>query len=141
MKKLSREKESRFDVREDPLFYDEQTKILGSPGYRNMAGKSGLGYIESAAEEARFEGQCLRWIFTGKFITHNPIYLSVFFFFGLLFGVLPLAVIVDNFFSTGTLQSLFFLIPVLPYTAGGLALLVNVWRSISNPHGFSITGD
>ncbi|MGC1378868.1 MAG: hypothetical protein WA821_21735 [Anaerolineales bacterium] len=39
MKKLSDEEEF--------MFYDERAKLLGSPGYRNMLGKSGLGYIES----------------------------------------------------------------------------------------------
>jgi len=144
MKKLSDEEEFIYDVREDFMFYDERAKLLGSPGYRNMLGKSGLGYIESVAEEARFEGQCIRWIFTGRFLTHNPLYLIVLFFAGILFGVAPLLLIAASFIYTGyagNLLGAILLVPLAPYIAAGFAILFNVWRSVSKPDGFSITGD
>ena len=141
MKKLSDEEDFIFDVREDFQFYDEWTKTMGAPGYRNMLGKSGLGYIESVAEEARFEGQCVRWIFTGQFLTHNPIYLIVLFLWGMLFGVIPLLLIAASFIYTSNLFGAILLVPLAPYIAAGLAILLNVWRSISDPDGFSVTGD
>lgn len=141
MKKLSDEADFIFDVRDDFLFYPERTRIIGSAGYRILPGKSGLGYIESVAEEARFEGQCVRWIFTGKFLTHNPIYLLMMAFCGLSMGAFPLLFVLMSILASGRLLSLIVLLPIAPYVAAGIAILINVWRSINQPDGDSITGD
>ncbi len=130
-----------LDVRTDFGFYPETvTTLIGWPGYRNLPGKSGLTYLETTAENGHFEGSMLRWLWDRKIITHNPLYLSVFFLFGLLTGGLPslfalLGLLAGN--STGLgLLLLGSPIPVL-----GLALLRNVWDSLTRPTEVSLLGD
>ena len=142
MRKLSDEPDFVFDVREDFRFYERKTKLLvGWPGYRNLPGKSGLGYIETYAEEARMESLFTIWLFTGKFRTHNPIYLVVLFILGIIMGGIPFWLIVDNLLQTGTLQMAMTLLCATPYIAAGLAILINILLSVFDPSGESITGD
>jgi hypothetical protein len=68
----------------------------------------------------------------------------VLFFAGILFGVAPLLLIAASFIYTGyagNLLGAILLVPLAPYIAAGFAILFNVWRSVSKPDGFSITGD
>src|SRR5262245_29273545 len=78
--------------------------LIGWPGYRTSQNKSGLGYVETAAELAHMEGLMLRWLITGKFISHNPIYLFMMFFFALFIGAMPLVFIVAEILSSDDLR-------------------------------------
>jgi hypothetical protein len=135
------ETEFLFDARTDFGFYPETTTtLLGWPGYRNLPGKSGLTYLETTAEEAHFEGSMLRWLWDRKIITHNPIYLGVFFIFGMLTGGLP------SFFAllgllAGNSTGLGLLLLGSPIPVLGLALLRNVWDSLTRPTEISLLGD
>jgi NADH:ubiquinone oxidoreductase subunit K len=115
--------------------------LLGWPGYRTQPSKSGLGYLESAAEEAHMEGLFLRWLFTGKFRTRNPIYLLSLTAFGMLTGGIPIILTIIALASIGNLFSLFPLVISAPYSLVGIAILVNVFLSVFTPNGKSITGD
>jgi hypothetical protein len=117
--------------------------LLGWPGYRAQPSKSGLGYLESAAEEAHMEGLFLRWLFTGKLRTRNPIYLLSLTVFGMLTGGIPVILTLMAFASTRYLFGLFSLIISAPYSLVGIAVLVNVFLSVFTftPNGKNITGD
>src|SRR5258706_5783972 len=85
--------------------YDDNVKYLvGWPGYRTANNKSGLGYLETQTELAHMQGLMLRWLITGKFISHNPIYLFMMFIFALFIGVLPLVFIMADIFNSGDLR-------------------------------------
>lgn len=122
--------------------YDENaTYLVGWPGYRTSNNKSGLGYLETQAELAHMQGLMLRWLITGKFISHNPIYLFMMFAFGLFMGVLPLVFVLVGIFTSSAL-GIIFITPLLsPYVIAGLLMIVNVAISIFNPRAKSITGD
>ena len=138
---LPEETEILFDARTDFGFYPETaTTLLGWPGYRNLPGKSGLTYLETTAEEAHFEGSMLRWLWDRKIITHNPIYLGVFFVFGMLMGGLPFSFILFGLLS-GDSASSGVLILGSPLIALGLALLRNVWDSLTRPTEMSLLDD
>lgn len=140
MTKAAPETEFLPDVRTDfPFFAETSQKLIGWPGYRTLPGKSGLAYLETVAEEAHFEGSMLRWLFTGKVITHNPVYLLAFFIFGMLTGGIPLLLIVFELLSGGSLASL----PLfgMPVIAVGVALLANIWSSLTRPDEASLIGD
>jgi hypothetical protein len=67
---------------------------LGSPAYRNACNRSGLGYIESQAELARFQGVLLRSLLTGKYYTaRDPLALLAMLMIAVWLGVIPLALI------------------------------------------------
>lgn len=135
------ETEDLLDARTDFGFYPETaTTLLGWPGYRNLPGKSGLTYLETVAEEGHFEGSMLRWLWYRKIITHNPIYLGVFFVFGILTGGLPFTFLLFGLLS-GDSASLGVLILGSPLIALGLALLRNVWDSLARPTEVSLLGD
>lgn len=122
--------------------YDDNAKLLvGWPGYRTSKDKSGLGYLETQAELARMQGLMLRWMFTGKFITHNPIYLLIMFIFGILVGVFPLAVLLEEILVSGDWTIFVAAIFILPYAAIGIALVINAGISVFTPNAKSITGD
>ena len=123
--------------------YDENAKyLIGWPGYRTANDKSGLGYLETQTELAHMQGLMMRWMLTGKFITHNPIYLFMMFFFALFIGVLPLVFIVAEIFNSGDLRIIPFILPLFsPYVMVGILMMINVSISIFNPRAKSITGD
>lgn len=123
--------------------YDDNAKLLvGWPGYRTANNKSGLGYLETQTELAHMQGVMFRWMITGKFITHNPIYLFMMFVFGIVVGIIPLAMLSVEVFLSGNFLIVFFVAPVIfPYLLVGVALVINVGISIFNPRAKSITGD
>lgn len=115
--------------------------LVGWPGYRTTRGKSGLGYVESKAELAHMQGLFIRWMFTGKFRTHNPVYLLFMFAFGFLCGVAPLIGIFIQIFVWKEQAIPGFLLVLSPYMAVGNAIFVNALLSIWDWNGKSITGD
>ena len=123
--------------------YDNNARyLIGWPGYRTAHNKSGLGYMETQAEMAHMQGVMLRQMITGKFITHNPIYLFMMILFGLLVGIIPLMMLFAEIFISSNFIVLFFATPIiLPYIVVGIALVINVVISILNPGAKSITGD
>lgn len=122
--------------------YDDNAKyLLGWPGYRTAINKSGLGYIETRAEWAHMQGRMVYWIATGKFITHNPIYLLLMTLFGILVGVIPLVMLIAVSISDGFEILFYSSLAILPYIFFGIGLLVNVGISFLNPKAKSITGD
>lgn len=122
--------------------YDDNAKyLIGWPGYRTSNNKSGLGYLETQAELAHMQGLMLRWLITGKFISHNPVYLFMMFVFGLFMGVLPLVFVLVGIFTAGDLGFIFITPLLSPYVIAGLLMIVNVTISIFNPRAQSITGD
>lgn len=123
--------------------YDDNAKyLIGWPGYRTANNKSGLGYLETQTELAHMQGLMIRWMITGKFITHNPIYLFMMFVFGLAVGVIPLAILAVEVFLSGDFLIVLYAAPViLPYLLVGVALVINVGISIFNPRAKSITGN
>ncbi len=138
-----REKHKRFVYPIDIIRYDDNAKyLLGWPGYRTAQNKSGLGYLETQAELAHIQGLMLRWLITGKFISHNPIYLFMMFMFGLYTGGIPLILVLSDLFSPGSLEIMPIILPLLsPYVLVGILLLINVAISLFNPNAKSITGD
>jgi hypothetical protein len=122
-------------------FDDNAKYLIGWSGYRTSQNKSGLGYVETAAELAHMEGLMLRWLITGKFISHNPIYLFMMFIFALFIGILPLVFIVAQIFNSEDLRVIPFLTPLFsPYVIVGILMIINVGISIFNPRAKSITG-
>ena len=123
--------------------YDHNAKyLIGWPGYRTSMNKSGLGYMETQAELAHMQGLMIHWLFTGKFITHNPFFLFVFSVFGVLVGILPVAMLLAEVFFSKNIMILLYVFPtILPYMAVGIGLVGNVVISILNPDAKSITGD
>lgn len=122
-------------------FDEKMVYLVGWPGYRTSRNKSGLGYIETQAELARMEILMLKWLVTGRFRTHNPIYLLTMFAFGLLVGVIPAIGIIVEIFNSGNFAILRALIPAYPYMAVGIALVINTLLNILDWDGESITGD
>jgi hypothetical protein len=115
--------------------------LVGWPGYRTARGKSGLGYVETQAELAHMQGLMLRWLFTGKFRTHNPFYLAFMFIFGFLGGVAPLfAAVIESLFY-GKSEILGFLIWAIPYIGISLAMFVNALIGFWDSGSATITGD
>ena len=75
-KKPSYKKTPPPDIIYEIVEHDENAKYLpGWPGYRTSKNKSGLGYLETQTGLAYIQGIMLRYLITGKFRTHNPIYL------------------------------------------------------------------
>ena len=131
----------RYDPDENFLENFPHLNLLGWPGYRNSYHKSGLGYFESNAERAHMQGLFIRWIFTGKFRTHNPIYLFAMLVIGLLCGAFPLVAILMELVVSKNYSILGVLLLGSPYIAMGVALLINVVLSLLDKDGKSITGD
>lgn len=68
----------------------------GDPGYRTRDDRSGLDPLDTSAEASRMEGQFFRNLFTLKFRTRNPFYLSLMF----IFGVIPFSLLFAATFET-----------------------------------------
>jgi hypothetical protein len=143
LEKKQREINEKYSSVIDVADYDAAAKyLIGWPGYRTANGKSGLGYLETQAELAHMQGLMIRWLITGKFISHNPIYLMMMFFFSLFTGVFPLVFIVGEIINSGDLRIMAYLTPLLsPYVMIGILMIINVGISIFNPRAKSITGN
>jgi hypothetical protein len=139
LEKKFREKNSYpIDITE----YDDNAKyLIGWPGYRTSNNKSGLGYMETQNELAHMQGVMFRQMITGKFVTHNPFFLFCMFVFGMYVGVIPLVMLLVEFFVAGNRAIVFLIFPVLPHITVGVALVVNVIISVLNPNAKSITGN
>jgi len=142
LEKKLRERQRRLSEPID-IFEDNDTAkyLIGWPGYRISRNKSGLGYVETQAELAHMQSQMLVWLFTGRFITHNPIFLFLFTVFGLITGVIPLLTMLAELFTTGNFEFLAYFMPVLPLVAIGVALFINAMIGFFNRRAKSITGD
>ena len=142
LEKRLRERIKRFDYPIDITEHDLNARyLIGWPGYRNARDKSGLGYVETQAELAHMRGLMLRWLVTGKFITHNPIFLLLMFMYGLFIGGLPLVFILMEVFVAHNYRILPFVMPFAIHISVGVLLIVNVVISLFNPGAKSITGD
>ena len=141
MKKRIPNAEDKYPIQIEMGLLDEKTKYLvGWPGYRTYRNKSGLGYVETVAEEAHMEGLMLRWLLTGKFITRNPIYLILMMSLALVMGVLPILGILIELLA-GNLEILWLMFIAFPYLGLGVLLTINVLLSLFDPDSKSITGD
>jgi hypothetical protein len=122
---------------------DDSIKYLvGWPGYRTSQGRSGLGYLETQAELAHMQGVMIRWLITGKFISHNPLYLLLMFLFGFFTGGLPLVLVLGELFNAANRALIFIVAPLFsPYVLIGILLVINVGISLLNTKAKSITGD
>lgn len=122
-----------FDV------YGHPMDLPGWPGYRNAAGRSGLGYLETQAEWAHMQGLFFRWMITGKFKTRHPIYLLMITLYGFTTASPILLLLAGPEGRNAFIGSWTF---VVPYTIIGILLLVNVVLSlIKCDPGESITGE
>lgn len=115
--------------------------LIGWPGYRTSQNKSGLGYIETQAELAHMQGLMFRWLITGKFRTHNPLYLLGMVLIGMICGAIPLFLIIQELLHTGNWAILLWLVSPYPVIAISLLLLINAILSIVDRNEKSITGD
>ena len=141
-KKLWESRRKKWHPVDITEFDDNARYLIGWPGYRTSRNKSGLGYMETRAEWAHMQGVMIRLLFTGKFITHNPIFLFMMSAFGILVGVLPLVMLLAEIFLSRNFLIIFYVFPViLPYMSIGMGLVINVVVSILNPDAKSITGD
>jgi hypothetical protein len=123
-----------FDADGNPM------DVLGWPGYRTSRNKSGLDYLETQAEWGHMQGLFLRWLVVGKFRTRNPFYLLGMTAIGLLWGGLPLLLILHEAIIHGN-WAMFVLLIALPNTTIGILLLINVVTSLLRWKGETITGD
>ncbi|MBI2331438.1 MAG: hypothetical protein HYU84_04620 [Chloroflexi bacterium] len=115
--------------------------MLGLPGHRTAMNRSGLGYLATQTELAYMQGLMLKWLFTGKFRTHSPIFLFVMFILGSVGGFIPLGVALIEIFWHSNLEMILFIILAFPYLAIGNALFVNTILSCVDWDGETITGD
>jgi hypothetical protein len=81
---MSRELPSKHPRVIVDLAGDKEKYLVGWPGYRNARGRSGLGYVETRAEEAHMAGLFLWWLLTGKFKTRSLFYWIVLTLYGIL---------------------------------------------------------
>ena len=116
--------------------------LIGWPGYRTARNKSGLALAETQAEWAHMRGLFIRWLVTGKFRTHNPVYLFAMLILGLFHGVIPLTLILVEIFTSGRiLLPLMLTIIAFPNIIGGALLIINVVLSVVYWNEETITGD
>jgi hypothetical protein len=144
MKRKRKIVEQETEISVEHLIYSldkAPTFLPGWPGYRNAHNRYGLGYFETQSEWAHMRGVFLAWMFTGKFRTHNPIYLLFMFVVGVMIGILPLGATLYGVFITGRYMALVYLFLFSPNVAVGILLIINVFISIFNPNQDSITGD
>ena len=110
------------------LYMDKSAFLLpGWAGHRTRQGRSGYDPLETDFELARMEGVIIRRLITIKFRTHNPIYLLLMSFIGLVY-CLPLLGLTELFQG-----NFFFFLPLIiycPYWVVGIALLINVLVSL-----------
>ena len=97
--------------------------------------------MDTAAELAHMEGVMIRWLMTGRFRTHNPIYLIFMAFYGVFYGGIPAILTFHEVFIGGRSEILPLLFGLFPQIAIGLLVLVNLFLSLVDRKGKSITGD
>jgi tetratricopeptide (TPR) repeat protein len=111
------------------VYMDEPAILLaGWPGHRTRPGRTGYDPLDTPFEEAHIEGVVIRMILIGRFRTHNPIYLLIMIFIGLIFCT-PLFLGVISAFA-GDVQSIIILSGTILDWIIGLALLTNVFLSL-----------
>lgn len=101
--------------------------LVGWPGHRTRQGRSGYDPLELDFEQAHMQGFILRALFTLKFRTRNPLYLSLMSLVGLLYCALAavlLAAAGDRQYSIVELVMYGMYFPV------GVALIANVLASL-----------
>ncbi|GEM_PF-2000282 len=127
------------------IFENDESAIylLGSPGYRVARGRSGLGWIETQAELARFQGIMIRWLFVGKFYrTKDPLVLFSMIFVGIFLGGIPLVfVLMGLFFTDQKLASVAVFIGAMPNLAIGISILAGASLSVLHWNDKSTAGD
>jgi hypothetical protein len=112
----------------DWCYMNETAYFLpGWPGHRTRWGRSGFDPLELDFEEAHMEGVMIRWMFTRKLLTRNPVYLILMAFLGLFLCIplfsLPILLIDD-------LRTFFAVLLYSPCSVIGAALLLNVISSL-----------
>ncbi|HNQ96138.1 MAG TPA: hypothetical protein PKK96_14375 [Anaerolineales bacterium] len=128
---------NRYDLAD----YDERVRFLiGWPGYRTARNRSGLGYAETQAELGHMQGLFIRWLVTGKFRTHNPIYLFFLAVGGMMYGGIPFLLILHEVFIANKLSYLLLLL-LQPGIIFGLLVMVNALLSLFDWKGPTITGE
>lgn len=112
------------------VYISEKAFLLsGYPGHRLRQGRSGYDPLESDFELARMQGIIIRALFDFKFRTHNPIYLFLMFFMGIIM-TLPILFGVTTFFQ-GEGDIFGVVMSLAPYWIPGPFLLLNVFLSFS----------
>lgn len=114
------------------FYLDEKAFLLrGVPGHRILPGRSGYDPLDNDFEVAHIQGVWIRKAFTGKLRTREPLYLLMMAVYGILFAsflfVMPATVLLGSGYP-----NLGFTILIAPYSAMGIALLVNVFLSLTN---------
>jgi tetratricopeptide (TPR) repeat protein len=106
--------------------------LTGWPGHRTRPGRSGYDPLDTDFENAHLEGVMIRMAFTGRFRTHNPLYLLLMSFVGFLLST-PIF-LVGPAILQGETNSIYplFLIIFSPYWIVGAAVLINVYLSLTS---------
>ncbi len=83
---------------------------VGSPAYRIARNRSGLGYVETQAELARFQGTMVARVFTGKFhVSREPTTLIAMAILGLFGAVIPSIFLITVFLLERSAMAMFLL--------------------------------
>ena len=106
------------------LTTDKERYLVGWPGYRNVNGRSGLGYVETQAEWAHMRGRLFQQMYVGKVITRNPIFLLGMFIVGVIYS-LPLILGLPDILN-GSDMGAYVLVIMSPSWFFGLLILRNV---------------
>ncbi len=139
---FKKQPDNEYDPVKNPYPYlgGRERYLIGWPGYRTHPDKSGLGYIESVAEEGHLEGLCIRWLLTGKFKTRNPVYLVFISLTGVIFSY-PLFFLLMLLYQGGSQLGFSWIIFAPPIVLGVLLLVSAVKGYFGEEDGGTITGD
>jgi hypothetical protein len=122
-----------------PYLTDKERFLIGWPGYRTRADKSGLAYVETQAEWGHMQGVMFRHMLTGKFKTRNPVYLVLLTVYGLS-AASPLLLLFGG--PEARWAFLYNIFNIVPSVLIGVLILVNVVLALIRcEDGESITGD
>lgn len=72
--------ESQHDLRME--FNDPGMMLPGWPGYRTRPGRSGFDPLDTSFEDAHMTGRIIKMIFTGRYYTDDPLFVTLLMFFG-----------------------------------------------------------
>lgn len=86
------------------------------------------------------QGLFIRWLVTGKFRTHNPMYLFLMVIGGVMYGGIPLLLILHEVFIANKMSYLLLLL-FQPGIIFGLLIMVNALLSLFDWKGSTITGE
>lgn len=102
--------------------------LIGWPGYRFQDGRSGLDPLANDFEQAHMEGVIIRRLLTGTFRTHNPFYLLLMTFIGVVYclPLLGFTLLADRYWIYSLPAFVY-----IPYSVIGAAILMNVINSIA----------